>query len=270
MREFIPPHRFFPYLTWAEVDALPDKANTVIIQPMGAIEQHGYHLPLVVDSAISVAVLGKALEQLSPEIPAYALPNLAYGKSNEHGNFPGTISLSANTLISILLEIGESLYRAGFRKLILMNSHGGQPQILEIAAQDLTAKYEDFSVFPIFTWRVPNLSKQLMSETERQYAMHAGDAETSLMLSILPEFVQMDKAVCEYPPNRPEGSLLATKGTLSFAWMSDRLSHSGVIGDATAASPNKGDRILTSLAAGWIQLIKEVYNFEPPNVKNHL
>ena len=112
MHSYIPPHRFFPYLTWTEIHQMPDKENTVILQPIGAIEQHGPHLPLIVDAAISTAVLGKALEQLDPAIPAYALPPLYYGKSNEHWHFPGTITLSAETLTAILMEVGQSLHRA--------------------------------------------------------------------------------------------------------------------------------------------------------------
>ena len=123
---------------------MSDKENVVIIQPIGAIEQHGHHLPLVVDSAISQGVLGSALESLSSKIPAYALPTLYYGKSNEHLDFPGTISLSAETLLRVLRETAESIYRAGFRKLVLMNSHGGQPQILDIISRDLHQEHHDF------------------------------------------------------------------------------------------------------------------------------
>jgi creatinine amidohydrolase len=169
MQNFIPPARFFPYLTWTEIQAMPDKANVVIIQPVGAIEQHGPHLPLIVDSAIGVAVLGKALEKLNPDIPAYALPPLYYGKSNEHWHFPGTISLSAQTLLAILHEVADSIYQAGFRKWVLMNSHGGQPQVMEIAARDIHLKYEDLMVFPLFTWRVPNITNELLTLKEQQF-----------------------------------------------------------------------------------------------------
>jgi creatinine amidohydrolase len=105
MHSFIPPKRFFPYLSWTDIQAMPDKENVVIIQPVGAIEQHGPHLPLIVDAAIGVGVLGKALEKLDADIPAYALPTLYYGKSNEHLHFPGTITLSTETLMATIMEV---------------------------------------------------------------------------------------------------------------------------------------------------------------------
>ncbi|MFM2311803.1 MAG: hypothetical protein RLZZ04_1079 [Cyanobacteriota bacterium] len=268
MHGFIPPQRYFPYLTWAQIEQMPNKENVVIIQPIGAIEQHGLHLPLAVDSAISLGVLGKALSQLEEDIPAYALPCLYYGKSNEHIGFPGTITLSAQTLLAVITEMAMSVYRSGFRKLVLMNSHGGQPQIMEIAARDLHQEYPDFSVFPLFTWRVPHLVADLLTPQEQKYGIHAGDAETSLMLSLLPQQVQMDKAVKEYPQGLPTDSLLDMEGKLPFAWLTKELSKSGVMGDATVATREKGDRILESLAKGWVQVIQDVYEFQQPNLDN--
>lgn len=264
MHSFIPPERFFPYLTWTDIQAMPDKANVVIIQPVGAIEQHGPHLPIVVDAAIGTAVLGNALAQLPTEIPAYALPPLCYGKSNEHWHFPGTITLSASTLLAVLMEVAESLYRSGFRKLIFLNSHGGQPQVIEIAARDLHQQYADFMVFPLFTWRVPHAGSEVLSAQEREYGIHAGDAETSIMLSILPDQVHMDRAVKEYPQQLPQDSLLSMEGKLPFAWMTRDLSQSGVLGDATIASRAKGDRLLATVTAGWVQVIQDVYHFQQP------
>ncbi|MGH2416376.1 MAG: creatininase family protein, partial [Microcystaceae cyanobacterium] len=252
MHSFIAPKRFFPYLTWTDIQAMPDKENIVIIQPVGAIEQHGPHLPIIVDSAISMGVLGKALEKLDPNIPAYALPCLYYGKSNEHWHFPGTITLSAQTLLAVIREVAESLYRSGFRKLLLMNSHGGQPQVMEIAARDIHQQYEDFLVFPLFTWRVPNIAAELLTQKELEYGIHAGDAETSLLLSLLPEQVKLEKAVQEYPQGLPEDSLLSMEGQLPFAWLTKELTKSGVMGDATVATKEKGDRLLESLSQGWV------------------
>lgn len=264
MHSFIPPHRYFPYLSWTEIQALPDKENTVIIQPVGSVEQHGPHLPLIVDAAIGVGVLGKALEKLESAVPAYALPCLYYGKSNEHCHFPGTITLSAQTLLAVLLETAQSIYRAGFRKLVLMNSHGGQPQIMEISARDIHQQYEDFLVFPLFTWRVPHVAKEFLSPEEVEFGIHAGEAETSIMLSLLPEQVRMEQAVKEYPRGLPQNSLLSMEGKLPFAWLTRELTKSGVLGDATVATQEKGDRLLESLSDSWVRVIKDVYQFRQP------
>jgi len=266
MHGFIPPARYFPYLSWTEIAALPDKENVVIVQPVGAIEQHGPHLPIAVDCAIALGVLGKALEDLDSAIPVYSLPCQYYGKSNEHWHFPGTITLSAQTLLAILMELADSLYRAGFRKLVLMNAHGGQPQIMEIAARDIHQKYLDFSVFPLFTWRVPNIAQALLTPQELELGIHAGDAETSLLLTLLPDQVKMDKAVKEYPQGLPTEGLLSMEGKLPFAWLTRELSRSGVLGDATVATQEKGDRLLASLAAGWVQVLTDIYHFRQPSL----
>ncbi|WP_036483436.1 creatininase family protein [Myxosarcina sp. GI1] len=264
MHGFIPPERYFSYLTWNEIAEMPDKENVVIVQPVGAIEQHGFHLPIAVDAAISVGVLGKALSKLNNNIPAYALPCLYYGKSNEHWQFPGTITLSAATLLSVIKEVADSIYQAGFRKLVLMNSHGGQPQIMEIAARDIHQEKQDFAVFPLFTWKVPHVAGEFLSTQEKELGIHAGDAETSIMLSLLPEQVKMDRAVTEYPQGLPKDSLLSMEGKLPFAWLTKELSKSGVMGDAKAATKEKGDRILESVADGWVKVIEDIYRFQQP------
>jgi creatinine amidohydrolase len=250
-------------LTWPEInDAV--ELGKVCLLPCGAIEQHGPHLPLAVDAAIAQAVLGQALARLDVNIPAYALPTLYYGKSNEHWHFPGTITFTAQTLIATLMEVGESLYRAGFRKWVLLNAHGGQPQIMEIVARDLHQQHEDFLVFPLFVWRVPNIAAELLTPKELELGIHAGDAETSLLLSILPEQVKLDQAVAEYPHGLPTDSVLSMEGNLPFAWTTRDLSKSGVLGDPTTASKEKGDRILESLAVGWVQTIQDIHRFQQP------
>ncbi|NMF59812.1 creatininase family protein [Pseudanabaena yagii] len=266
-----PNHRYFAYLTSPAIASMTNKENVVIIQPMGAIEQHGAHLPLIVDAAISIGVLARALDKLDPAIPAYALPPLYYGKSNEHSTFAGTITMSTQTMLAVLTDIAESVYRAGFRKLALMNSHGGQPQILEIVARDLHDKYSDLMIFPLFTWRVPNVAKDLLTAKELEFGIHGGDAETSLMLALLPEQVDMDKAVTEYPYGLPEQSMLSMEGANPFAWVTRDLTKSGVLGDARVATREKGEKILASLVDGWTELIEDIYKFEQPKAYgNHL
>ncbi len=262
MHNWIPPDRFFPYLTWQQIAQMPDKEKVVIVQPLGSIEQHGYHLPLIVDIAISTAIIGKTLAQLPSEIAVFSLPPLPYGKATEHLDFPGTISLSTNTLSSILLDISHSIYRSGFRKLILWNAHGGQPQILELVARDLRNEYRDFLVFPFFTWRVPEmriLAGELFTDQENLLGIHGGDAETSLMMAIMPDRVLFDRAVCEYPQIRQ--THLSIEGDLPIPWVTSDLSVTGTIGDATTATKEKGEKILATLVSAWQKIVTEIYHY---------
>ena len=261
---WIPAERYFPYLTWTDVRDLADKANTVILQPVGAIEQHGPHLPVAVDAAICTGVLGEALKRLPSEIPCYCLPPLYYGKSNEHIRYPGTITLSAETLLRVLGEVADSVHRMGFHKLAFVNSHGGQPQVVEIAARDAHERHPDLSVFPLFIWRVPSPRQHLLSAREREFGIHAGTAETSMMLKLLPKQVHKDRLVCEYPKGLPEKGMISMEGALPFAWLTHDLTESGALGDATAATEAIGAELLDSLANGWAQLIRELHAFRQP------
>jgi creatinine amidohydrolase len=147
---------------------------------------------------------------------------------------------------------------------VFLNSHGGQPEVLQIVARDLHQKYEDFLLFPISVWRVPHQGQELMTEKERELGIHAGDGETSMLMYLLPETVRTDRLVCEYPQDLPEDSLLSLEGRISFAWTTRDLSQSGVLGDATAATPEKGKLLVESMADGWVQLIRDLYKFRQP------
>jgi creatinine amidohydrolase len=261
---WIPPQRFLPYLTTTDIAALPDKANTVVVQPLAAIEQHGPHLPIAVDTAIVCGVLGRALEKLDPTVPCYCLPPLCYGKSNEHADFPGTISLSTETLLATLAEVAESLHRSGFRKLAFVNGHGGQPQVVELAARDARERHRDLSVFPLFVWRVPHCAAEQFPAKEMELGIHAGAAETALLLALLPDHVRSDRFAAEYPSGLPQDGLLSMEGALPFAWMTRDLSRSGVLGDPTLATPEKGERLLDSLADGWARVLADIHRFVQP------
>jgi|SRR5579871_1991128 len=264
MHGWIPAERYLAYLTWTDIRDLPDKANTVILQPVGAIEQHGPHLPVAVDAAICTGVLGAGLRKLAKDIPCYCLPPLYYGKSNEHIRFPGTITLSAETLLRVLAEVADSVHRMGFRKLAFVNSHGGQPQVIEIAARDAHERHPDLSVFPLFVWRASGERNKRLSEKEREFGIHAGAAETSVMMKLLPQQVHKDRVLREYPQGLPDKGMISMEGALPFAWLINDLSESGTLGDATAASEALGEELIDSLADGWAQLIKELHAFRPP------
>ncbi len=237
---------------------MPDKDRAVLIQPVGSTEQHGPHLPLLVDSAIGSAVLAGALERLGEGVPAFALPPLCYGKSNEHLAFPGTISLEAGTLLSVLMEVAGSLHRAGFRRLALLNSHGGNNPVVEIAARDIHVAHPEMWIFPLSIWGRGALAAPAGGGGPD---LHAGDDETSLMLAIAPEDVRVEAAVTEHPPE-PLVRGFPDPG-IPFAWSARDLTTSGVVGDARAASAEVGRRILESLTARLAQQIRAIHAFRP-------
>lgn len=255
---YTPPHRFLPYLSWPEVAALPDRANTVIVLPCGATEQHGPHLPCSVDTTIAAGVIGKAMERLPAEVRAFAMAPISYGKSEEHLHFPGTITLTGTSLLSTVVEVGESVYRAGFRKLVFANGHGGQPQVLEMAARELRLRHGDFVVIPFGVSRLPNASGQQVSDMEKRLSMHAGHSETALMLALAPETVKMDQAVANYPPVFPI-KLLSSDGRPACAWTARDFGPTGVIGDPTTATAEQGAAILDTLANSWVQALTELH-----------
>ena len=258
---YIPPHRFLPYLSWTDIAALPDRENTVIVLPVGAIEQHGPHLPCSVDSVISSGVLGKALEKLPPEVRAFGLAPITYGKSDEHLHFPGTMTLTGPTLLATITELGESVYRAGFRKLLLANGHGGQPQVLEMAARELRLRHGDFVIVPHGVSRVANASGKYISEQERRQAMHAGHAETALMMALAPDTVHMERAVANFPPVFPS-KILSADGRPACAWTARDFGPSGVIGDPFNATPAQGKEILDTLADSWVQALTDLFQMQ--------
>jgi creatinine amidohydrolase len=259
----IPANRFLPFFDWQTLRDLPQKEEAVIILPVGATEQHGPHLPVYVDTIIPTEIVGQALQQLEPETPAYGLPPVWCGKSCEHGGFAGTISLRSETLAAVLMDIGESIYQSGFRKLVLANGHGGQPQVLEIVARELRVHHPDLAVFPWSVWAPAPEAKAHLCEREANEGMHAGTAETSLMMALMGDFIDEQRFVTEYPPDNGAGFI--PEGDLPFAWLTRDLSLSGVVGDAVAADLASGERMRDQLVSGWMDAIRRVHRFHLPN-----
>ena len=177
MKTWIPDSRNFAYLNWKQVEALP-KDSTLLILPTAAIEQHGHHLPLATDTLINNLLLGKALEKISPDASIYALPPVCYGKSNEHIGFPGTLSVSASTFMAVVRDIGASVAAAGFRKLVLYNTHGGNSSLVDVMARDLRAEF-GLRTFALFG--SGGISFEGISPQEKAYGFHAGEIETAFL-----------------------------------------------------------------------------------------
>ena len=244
---------YLPAFSRAQIDAIPSKERALVVLPMSAIEQHGPHLPTGVDAFLSQALLASALPQAGKRASVYVAPPIIYGKSNEHLGFPGTVTLSAQTLRQIVLAAAAQLRAWGFRRIGLFNTHGGNSTVLAYTARELCEAHGlEAVVFRHgFTPRI--------SEQETQWGFHAGEFETALMLACSPELVRMEKAVCEYPVRAGDpGELRPVRSPAIFAWRASDISTHGVTGDATRATFAKGRRWFASAAASLARRIIEL------------
>ena len=254
---------FWSDLTSEEIGAL-DPARTIALLPVSATEQHGPHLPLGVDAMINAAVCREAYPLLPDDLLVLELPAQEIGDSLEHRGHPGTLTLPAETLIAAWTGIGQSVARAGLKKLVIFNSHGGQPQIVDIVAQRLRADHGMLAVRAnSFRWPLP---EGLFDETEKDFGFHAGDIETSLMMAALPDLVRKGK-LADFQQlgiaMAKEGKALGPEGPLAgFAWQSEDLHPSGASGNARAASPVKGQALLTHMAQQLANILIETARFD--------
>jgi creatinine amidohydrolase len=234
-------------------------AEVVAVLPVAATEQHGPHLPVRVDAAINAGIVAKAVEMMPAQLPVLVLPMMPVGKSNEHHAFPGTLSLSHETLFRLWFDIGESVHRAGCRKLIIFNSHGGQPQVVDIVARELRVRHEMFVATA--TWW--NITKQddLFSAMELKHGIHGGEVETSVMLDLHGNLVSMQHARNFEPLSvaiEKSGGMLTPEGGVGFGWQTQDLEPSGACGDAASADAARGALVVERAAAALVQLCREV------------
>jgi creatinine amidohydrolase len=252
--------RFLPALTSPEIRDLPDKARVVIALPVASIEQHGPHLPVYTDSLIGEAVLEAALARLPDDAPVWRLPIISYGKSTEHADFAGTVSLTADTLIHTLREIGRSLAQAGFQRLAIVNAHGGNTEIVDFVIRDIR-KETGMMVFALHPFLRVGQVTEGISQDEMVYGIHAGDVETSVLLAIRPEWVRHELAPRSFPAGLQAMKHQPFMGALTFAWLTQDIAPDGVLGDATVATAEKGERFLAHAADALAELLLDIANF---------
>jgi creatinine amidohydrolase/Fe(II)-dependent formamide hydrolase-like protein len=263
--EPFPRERYLAYLTTVEIAGLP-KQDAAVVVVISATEQHGPHMPVVTDLLLGEQLLALALERVPESAQLWVLPSLAYGKSNEHTRFAGTVTLSQATLAAVVHDIGASVARAGFRRLVLLNSHGGNRTVLEYLARDVR-EATGLMVFPVSTWLL-GLEFEPVSPDEARWGTHAGDWETSLMLALAPDLVHMDRTPGDpaYPSYEPEREPrhLSPFGPVPYAWTTEELCATGAIGDPRAADAERGRDTAERTAARLAEVLTEIARFEMP------
>lgn len=235
----------------------------IAVLPVAAVEQHGPHLPVGVDTYIAEAYLARVRALLPQGTPAVILPVQVVGASDEHRAFPGTLTLSPETALRAFIEIGESVARAGIRKLIIINSHGGNLPIIDLAARQLRVRHDMLAVH--CSWGRFGYPDGLFSQPERTHGIHGGDIETSIMLAAYPQLVRREK-IADFRPAtyamERDYTWLRADFPAGFGWMTQDLHVSGAVGDAALATAEKGEAALDHGARAFVELLKDAERFD--------
>jgi creatinine amidohydrolase/Fe(II)-dependent formamide hydrolase-like protein len=262
----VPPNRFWGYYTGPEIGELArSDPNATAVLNIGAVEQHGPHLPTITDTLNGMHILGAALARLPDDVVVLALPPTNLGKSEEHRDFAGTLSLRGETLRMVMLDIATSVARSGFNKLVLFGSHGGNVGAIDDFFRDLRLE-TDMRVFKIHSGSIGSVPG-LISPEESAIAMHAGDSETSMVRYLAPELVHMERA---------EGHIYETNPLIGYsfkgqdaieAWVTSDLAPSGAIGNPHLSSPEKGQAMFEAAVARLAELLEGVYRLPKREVR---
>lgn len=237
-------------------------ASSVLVQPLGAIEQHGPHLPYNTDLLIADRVSTEAVARVGEEHDVWLLPPLAYTKSNEHAWSAGTIWLSATTLLAVLDDIGRCVAATGARRLVFLNGHGGNSALVGVANRELRLAHGlmTFLAHP----GVPPDQGGESGAGERGMGIHGGVDETSLMLHLAPDLVDMGAATRNVPEALADNRHVRFGGPVGFGWLSDDFGPDGHIGDPTGATAERGRTIFEAAVAGFADALGEIAAFDLP------
>jgi creatinine amidohydrolase len=265
---------------WAQLStgdfAALDLARTIAILPLGATEQHGPHLPLNVDTVLAEGIVAACLPHLPPGVPALFLPTQAVGLSPEHAAFAGTLTLKAETVIRLWTDIAESVHATGVRKLVLFNAHGGHVGLMDVVARDLRARL-GLLVYSVSWFNLPLTDDNgqdvnaLFPPEEHRFGIHGGDIETSMVLALAPEQVNMPAAQHFSSTSQVRAGqfdVLGNGRSAKLAWQTQDYNPWGAVGNAAAATPEKGHALVQAAGRGLARLLVQVDQLPPDTLKS--
>jgi creatinine amidohydrolase len=255
---------------WADLKspdfASLDLARCIAVLPVAAIEQHGPHLPLNVDTTLVEGVIAATLPQLPADLPVLFLPTQAIGFSPEHTAFAGTLTLKADTVIRLWTELAESVAATGVKKMVLLNSHGGQVGLLDVVARDLRARL-GMLVYSVNWFNLPLLDERgasvssLFSAEEHRFGIHAGEIETSMMLALKPDQIDLTQAQNFRSTSQDRAEkfpILGDGKSAKLAWQMQDYNAHGAVGNAAAATADKGRAVLGAAGRSLAELLAEI------------
>ncbi|GGF31750.1 creatininase [Youhaiella tibetensis] len=243
-----------------------DPNKTIAILPIAAVEQHGPHLPVGTDTIINTSMMELLAERAPENLDIRILPVQSIGKSNEHVWANGTITHTATNLIEAWTQIGLEVARAGVRKIVIVNSHGGNEEIMGIVARELRVRAGMLAVKSGWRFTPPDV----LTDLERRHGIHGGDAETSLILHFKPHLVDMARAenfVSIAARDEQQFRYLRPTGAFGhvYAWIASDINPAGAVGDASIATAEKGRTIAEANVAGMLEVLAEVERMPLPS-----
>lgn len=261
----VPPSRLWSDLATTDFARL-DPERTVAVLPVAATEQHGPHLPLSVDADLAEGIVAACLPHLASDLPVLFLPTQAIGFSPEHARFAGTLTLKAETVMRLWTEIGEAVADSGVKKLVLFNAHGGQVGLMDPVARDLRAR-RGLLVYSVNWFNLPLVDAlgadagDLFSADEHRFGIHAGDIETSMMLALRPGQVRMAQARDFRSTSQDRAVTLPLLGngrSARLGWQMQDYNPAGAVGNAAAATADKGRAVIDAAGLNLARLLQEV------------
>ena len=261
----------WPARRWAQVSArdfaLAQRsglaAQTVAVLPVGAVEQHGPHLPLSVDTTLTDGILDAALPQIAADVPVLALPTQAIGLSLEHQDYAGTLSLSPATLLAVWTELGACVARAGVKKLLIFNAHGGNVSSMDIVARQLRMQC-GLLVYHCSWFNLPQPEgvNESFSAHEHRFGVHGGETETSMMLHLAPDLVRMQHAQNFASTSEQRAQrfpILGNGKSAKLGWAMQDYNPLGAAGNAAAADVQRGQALVDGAAHSLARLVEEIH-----------